>query len=399
MAGCRDGVQPEVVEVVVRIGDSVIDHTHIGRTGRYRIGTDPGVELPIALGALRSFPVLDEGFVFRRPAGLAAKLTVDGDEIIVIDSSIPLRRGWRVVVPLGAATLELAVVAAPRDIVPRRRPELRMYPYAAAALVAHLAVWIAAMWSHPIERLAIEVEDIQPRIRVRIEEPPTPSSKVEKQKQKQKQKQTQAQTQGAASPEQRAVEAAEKAGVLAATGLYDLSMLVPGVDVVKAVNESTAYDEDAANAKLFGGGPRFDPSKKKGWGTVKSGKYATVSKGRGAGDGYDLEGTVKHRQPDIAMCHAGCRVSGVTAKDVIHHAVDLRLGAIGYCYQRHARKQLSGKLRIDFTIGIDGAVRQPRGTGMPEIQECAAGVIGVIPFEPATTPTLVSYTFAFKPSS
>ena len=373
----------------MRIGDSVIDHTHVGRGGRYRIGTSPGVDLPVAMGALRSFPVLDAGFVFRRPAGFAAKLTVDGDEVIIIDSAVPLRRGWRVVLPLGAATLELAVVGAPRVVVPKPRPELRPYAYAAAALVAHLAVWAIAMWSAPIERLAVEVEDIQPRMRVRIEEPPPPPPKQEKQKQ---QKQKQGGT--AQSP-----PSAEKTGVLAATGLSDLSMLVPSVDVVKAVNDSTAYDEDAANAKLFGGGPRFDPSKKKGWGTVASGKYATVSKGRGAGDGYDLEGTVKHPQPDIAMCHAGCRVAGVTDKEVIHHAVDLRLGAIGYCYQRYARKQLTGKLRIDFTIGIDGAVHDPRGSGMPEFQECAAAVIGVIPFEPAATPTLVSYTFAFKPSS
>lgn len=384
----------------MRIGDSVIDHAHIGRDGRYRIGTDPGVELPIALGALRSFPVLDQGFVFRRPAGLAARLTIDGDEIIVIDSSIPLCRGWRIVLPLGAATLELAVVAAPRVVVPRSRPELRPYPYVAAALVAHLAVWAVAMWSQPIERLALEVEEIQPRMRVRIEEPTTPPPTAKKiESQKQGAAAQSAQSSEPRTPEQQAIASAEKAGVLGAKGLSDLSMLVPSVDVVKAVNESTAYDEDAANAKLFGGGPRFDPSKKKGWGTVASGKYATVSKGRGAGDGYDLAGTVKHPQPDIAMCHAGCRVAGVTAKDVIHKAVDLRLGAIGYCYQRNAVKQLRGKLRIDFTIGVDGAVHDPRGTGMPEIQECAAGVIGVIPFEPATAPTLVSYTFAFTPSS
>jgi hypothetical protein len=236
-------------------------------------------------------------------------------------------------------------------------------------------------------------------MRVRIEEPTPPPPKQKQAVQKQGAAAQSAQSAEPRTPEQRAIASAEKAGVLGAKGLSDLSMLVPSVDVVKAVNESTAYDEDAANAKLFGGGPRFDPSKKKGWGTVASGKYATVSKGRGAGDGYDLAGTAKHPQPDIAMCHAGCRVSGATAKDVIHKAVDLRLGAIGYCYQRNAVKQLRGKLRIDFTIGVDGVVHKPRGSGMPEIQECAAGVIGVIPFEPAAAPTLVSYTFAFTPSS
>jgi hypothetical protein len=395
-------VQPEVVQVVVRIGDSVIDHTHIGRAGQYRIGTGPGVELPVALGSLRSFPVLDQGFVFRRPAGFAATLTIDGDEVVVVDSAIPLRRGWRVVLPLGLATLELSVVAAPRVVVPKPRPELRPFAYVAAALVAHLAVWLVAMWTHPLERLAVVVEDIQPRMRVRIEEPPTPPPPPKKDKQKQSAGSAAAQSSQSAeprTPEQRAIASAEKAGVMGAKGLSDLSMLVPKIDVVKAVNDSIAYDEDAAQAKLFGGGPRFDPSKKKGWGTVASGKYATVSKGRGAGDGYDLEGTVKHPQPDIAMCHAGCRVAGPTAKDIIHHAVDLRLGAIGYCYQRHARKQLTGKLRIDFTIGIDGVVHQPRGSGMPEFQECAAAVIGVIPFDPATAPTVVSYTFAFTPSA
>ena len=406
-------MQPQVVEVVARIGDSIVHAAHVPAGGRYRIGTHAGVDLPVADGALGAFPIVDRGLVFRRPAGFGAIVTEDGATRVADDRELRLRPGTRVVIALGRAVLELRVVPAPRDVVPRRRAELRPFAYGAVVLALHLAVWFLAMLHAPIERLALEVAPIDAvHVRVPPTLPPTPPKQKElekklkaKAKAKEKQKQKQTTSSGGASSTAAVTESPSpgdkadprKAGFLGSKGLSDLSMLVPSIDVVKAVNESEFYDEDAAQAKLFGGGPRFDPGKKEGWGTVKSGTYATVSKGRGAGDDFDLPGTARHPQPDIVM--RVLRVAGETPREVIHHAVDLRLGAIGYCYQRMARKQLKGSLRIDWTIGIDGAVHGQRTSGMPEFAKCAADVIGVIPFDPAPTPTAVSYAFVFTPSA
>ncbi|MBL9018754.1 MAG: hypothetical protein JNL83_31500 [Myxococcales bacterium] len=374
-------MQPWVVEVVARIGASIVHAAHVPADGCFRIGTHAGVDLPIADGALGAFPLVDRGLVIRVPAGVAAIATPDGATRLA----------------LGLLAIELRTVPAPREVVPRRPLELRPLPYVAAVLALHLAVWLVAMIRHPIERLSLAVAPLD-AVHVRV--PPVLPPPPPKQTTQKTQRQAKTSAGGAAAAQSgapRATDAPSKPGFLGAKGLSDLSMLVPSIDVVKAVNESTFYDEDAANEKLFGGGPRFAPGKKPGWGTVKSGRYATVSKGRGAGDDYDLPGAARHPQPDIVM--RVLRVAGETPREVIHHAVDLRLGAIGYCYQRMARKQLKGSLRIDWTIGIDGAVRGQRTSGMPEFAKCAADVIGVIPFDPAPTPTAVSYAFVFTPSA
>lgn len=397
-------MQAQVVEVVARIGDSIVHAAHVPAGGCFRIGTRAGVDLPIADGALGAFPIVDRGLVFRRPAGFGAIITEDGATRVADDRELRLRPGTRVVIALGRAVLELRVVPAPRDVVPKRRPELRPVAYGAVVLALHLAVWFLAMLNAPIERLPLEVAPLDAvHVRVPPTLPPTPPKQRELEK---KLKQKQAKTSGGAAGASAVTQAEgpprdkndpRKAGVLGAKGLSDLSMLVPTIDVVKAVNEAIWYDEDAAQAKLFGGGARFDPGKKEGWGTVKSGNYTTVAKGRGAGDEYDLPGAVRHPQPEIAM--RVLRVAGEVPREVIHHAVDLRLGAIGYCYQRMARKQLRGSLRIDWTIGVDGAVHGQRTSGMPEFAKCAADVIGVIPFDPSATPTAVSYSFVFTPSA
>ena len=381
-------MQPQVVEVVARIGDSIVHAAHVSPDGCFRIGTHAGVDLPIADGALGAFPLVDRGLVVRTPAGFATTRTADGATSIAI----------------GRVVIELRIVPAPREVIPKRPAELRPLGYVAAALVLHLAVWAVAMSVAPLERLALAVQPLDAvHVRVPPALPPPPKPKQENQK-KQKQAKTSPGAAAAASataesrsPTNLPKDDPSQSGFLGAGSLSDLSALVPTIDVVKAVNESTFYDEEAAQQKLFGGGPRFDPGKKEGWGTVKSGKYATVSKGRGAGDDYDLPGAARHPQPDIVM--RVLRVAGNTPREVIHRAVDLRLGAIGYCYQRMARKQLKGSLRIDWTIGVDGAVRGQRTSGMPEFAKCAADVIGVIPFDPAATPTAVSYAFVFTPSA
>ena len=395
----------EIVEVIASIADSIVDIAHIPVSGRYRIGTDAGVELAVAAGKLRCFPLLDEGFVMRRPAGIAATLHIDGVAQSIEETELRLQPGWRIELALGAATLSLALIERPRLPVPRRRVDPRPLAYVAVVLVAHLMVWAAAMWLQPIERLGVEVALLArpPNVRIsHVEEPPPPPPPAPAVKHV-------AQTTpppGTTAPRKReapldplgrAVQAARKGGMMASLG--DLSSLVPKVDVVKLVNEANYYDEGAATAGNFGNARRFDPTKNcTDCGTVATGNYATVSNGEGAGDSYDLPGAVHHQQPIIGPCEpSGCTVVGETSLAVVRHEVDLRIGAFGYCYQRFASKQLKGTMVIAFSIGADGTVHDARAKGLPEINDCVAEVFDVIPFPPQASGTQVTYPLSFLP--
>ena len=395
-----------VVEVVARIASSVVDIAHVLPSGRYRIGTAPEVELAVAVGTLRNFSLLDEGFRFRRPAGVAATLHTETDALPITDTELTLRPGWRVELELGKVTVSLAMIRRTPMPVPRRPVDVRPFVYAAVVLVAHLLVWGAAMLLEPIERLGVEVVEAPqpPRIRVaHVEEPPKPK----------KQKQdavaaTAASAQpaqredGPRDPKARAIAGARKTGILQSKELWDVSALIPKVDVKKLVDEAVAYDEEEATKNDFGKGRRFDPMKNctRDCGIIATGKYATVSKGRGAGDNYDLPGAAHHAQPEIGGCEpSDCTIAGGTPRETVRHNVELRMGAFGYCYQRFAAKQLRGTLTLSFVIGPEGAVHEAKARGMNEIDDCVVEVLKVIPFPPAVDATRVTYPLQFRPNA
>ncbi|CAN5779044.1 hypothetical protein BH11MYX3_BH11MYX3_01940 [soil metagenome] len=396
-------MQVELVEVIASIADSIVHIAHVPSNGRYRIGTGAEVELAVAAGKLHCFPVLDEGFVVRRPAGLEATLHIDGVAHPMSETELRLQPGWRIELALGAATLSLALIARPRIAVPLRRTDLRPLGYIAVVLVAHLMVWAAAMWFQPIERLGVEVVELERPPTVRLthveEPPPPPPAKAVKNAA------TSPPPSGTSAPRRdelprdpkaRAIQSARKGGGMMAS-LSDLSSLVPKVNVKKLVDEAVFYDEGTATAGQFGNSRRFDPTKHcTDCGTVATGTYATVSSGDGAGDSYDLPGAARHQQPIIAPCEpSGCKIVGETSVAVVRHEVDLRIGAFGYCHQRFALKQQNGTMVIAFSIGADGTVRDARAKGMPEINDCVAKVFEVIPFPPQAAGTQVTYPLMF----
>lgn len=189
--------------------------------------------------------------------------------------------------------------------------------------------------------------------------------------------------------------------MLGGDALSDLSSLIPTVDVRKLVMESVFYDEVEATKEQFGNARTFDPMKNctKDCGTIKTGRYATVATGHAAGDDYEIPGGIRHQQPEMALCRTGpCHVEGALQREVVHHQLDLRLGAYGYCYQRFAQRKLEGSIALSFTILPDGTVASPRAKGMPEIDSCVGEVLGVIVYPVATAPTKVSYAVSFQPS-
>lgn len=106
---------PVVIEVVARIGDSIIDIAHLPPGATYRLGT---AELATPTSATFTSST--------RRAGLVR---------------ITMTRGFRVETP-----------------VPRKRPEIRTWIFTIASLAVHLAIVIVAMRFEALERLVARRE-------------------------------------------------------------------------------------------------------------------------------------------------------------------------------------------------------------------------------------------------
>jgi hypothetical protein len=115
---------PVVVEIVARLGDTVIDFTHVSPGARYRIANRTFIAKP---GTYQ--------------VGLVA---------------ITMERLFRVEQP-----------------VPRRRAQVRPLIYGAASLALHIAILLIAFFSEPFERMTARYET-RPRLVVRIEAEPPP---------------------------------------------------------------------------------------------------------------------------------------------------------------------------------------------------------------------------------
>lgn len=123
---------PVVVEIVARLGDTVIDHAHVAPGARYRL-------------ADRTFTAVPGTY----QVGLVA---------------ISMERTFRVDAP-----------------VPHRAIAWRPLVYAGVSLVAHVALLLVAFLTEPYERMTAQFEPSRPRFVVRIEEQPKPAvARVEK---------------------------------------------------------------------------------------------------------------------------------------------------------------------------------------------------------------------------
>jgi hypothetical protein len=105
------------IEVVARLGDTILDVAQVAASGTYRIGTSPGVELPIDVAPITSFPIVDKGFVLRRPAGVFA--TVVGAATPLEETELRLAPGSTVELRIGLVTIVVALGVLARAPVPR----------------------------------------------------------------------------------------------------------------------------------------------------------------------------------------------------------------------------------------------------------------------------------------
>lgn len=360
----------EVVEVVARFGETVLDIAHLGASDTYRIGTAPGCELSVP--GLTCFPLVAGGTV-HCPVGIAAS---------TMGAMTELRAG--------ALVVQVTRTSLPAVVLPTPRVELRTPLVVVASLVAHLAVWLAAERYAAFERIEQRPRPLRARL---VEAPVPPPSPPPPPRQRPVQPPPSEQPparpptarERAHAPPPRSGRAAELARARqAATDNFGAAIAAVAksfddthvVERVSALTAEGQYDEDAANAQGFGGSRRFDPTQREGWGTVAVGAYVTLD-------------------VDFKQCPDGdCEVVGAIPALYVRTHLLAHMAELYDCYRTHA--SAPGMIVLEFTITPDGAVRDARGSGLGDTGACAARVVETIFFRALGGDTRVRWPVVFK---
>lgn len=396
----------DAVEVVARLGSSVVAIAHLRDGAAYRIGTAPGVDLAVPIAT--TFPLVERGVV-RIPSGIRATVSEGGRTVPFSAFELWLGVGTRVELTIGLVTIRIMRVELPNAKIPRTPLDRRGPVYAAASLALHLFVWALAVtiapFDPPLERM---VADPIMAIRVaKFDAPPQPPDSPSMVPEA-----TTATTDPVAAPAPadtaphvpssrrgRAIARAREAGFLTADGLSDLSALATKADFGKAFEGvGPAYREDDANRKGFGGGgdgPKFNP------GTIATGEYATVSDGSGAGEDYDLPGAVpdqRHR-PVVEMCTGRpCETEGPLSTATVRTVIAVTSPTLIRCYKAYAEERSRGTVTLDFEIDRDGTVLRASSRGFGQVAACVQAVVEKIdfPIAPGQPQTTVQFSLGFR---
>ena len=358
---------PSGVDVVVRFGGDVIAITRVERRA-YRIGTAKGVDLALDIAPLTAFPLVDATGaepVIRCPAGVPAIVRDARGERRVGETELQLPAGAKVELRFGKVAIELER-AEPAPAVPSPPADRRPVPYAAGSLVVHLAVWATAMALATPMRQAKRPREMR-RVRVSWKATtttkphpnpypnPNPSpSPIPKPRS----------ARSAPRPHRNpAVQAAldqtivgEGRGAQIADALSALVAVEAGA--VQKVNQAgPLYDPDAVAARGFGGaGGHFDP------------------------------------ELGVALCGAGCAVTGPLGHVVVEHGLDSKREELVACA---ADAPGGGEVLLDLEIAADGSVQSASASGLGAAGPCIAAVARGIAFPPDSAPTHASVPIRF----
>jgi len=326
-----------VVEVVVRFGDTILDVAHVRPHQTYRIGTAPGLEL--AVPGHTSFPLVADGTI-RCPVGVPVRHIGATIELRFVYASVELTR----------RELDLTRLARPR-------PRWRVAAFIAASLLVHLGIWLCAVSLEPFERL--DTDRSRPRMRYahvadRVPPPEPPVAKPAKPIDEPPPERA------SASPAPRRARQVERAMVTnqaqAAAKFAAMVAKTNVVERVSALRPEDTYNEDDANAKGFGGSPRFPPGE-----IIATGDYKVMA--------YDVN-----------LCpKKSCTITGPVPGSFIRAQLHEHMDAIYACYLEHAPQ--AGTIVLEFSIAGDGSVRGARGSGLGETGACAARVLPEIYFK------------------
>ena len=377
----------DAIELVVHFAGTLVEVRRIERHQRYLIGTAPNVDLPLATGT--TFPLVDVGLVVRIPAGIE-----------------PVHVGTRTKLSFGLVTIRLCRVSDSPVRVARPPASLRIVPFALAVLALHVGLVATAMATADVDPITIPVVRAEPPRRVPPKLLPTPKPKPKTRPKTAAKQAAEPAAAAQAAPPATAGEAraaASGAGILGSLSVEDFAAIMGTKDIAKELADvGPIWDEQAAYEKMFGGNGRaFDPSQDRAFDSVKTGRYATLGSGRGAGEGYRLPARGKFREigpPPIMglTCDDGqCQTIGTLDRHTVRDYVEKRYVDMVKCYERHARNVPRVELTLHFEIDSDGTPTEVYADGAGAFGSCLVRLVERVKF-PADKPTQVrAYPVAF----
>ncbi len=215
-----------------------------------------------------------------------------------------------------------------------------------------------------------------------------------------------------------AIESARTAGILGSTSLKGQGFAA----ITGTADPASGFDRSDVQGPLYGGSGEASGTFGMGRvgfqgsagctgancnGLIGTGRYGTISNGRGRGDHWGGDragagGLPPQPLPTVRLC-AGTRpcviALGALDKAIIRRYVRRELPKIQYCYEKEllAHPELEGDVTTRFLIHGDGTVASIDASGVSdEVSSCVAGVIKNIQFpkfEDGSTDVRYPFTF------
>ncbi|HEY1552878.1 MAG TPA: hypothetical protein VGG28_33845 [Kofleriaceae bacterium] len=271
-----------VAEIATRLGDTTLDIVRIGPGERFTIGALAGVQLAVA--GIGEFPLVESRgaqFVVRAPVGTPLRA---GDRVLD-DREHVLVPHARISLVLGLARVDIELARDDAVMLPRPPFDARPAVYTATALAAHLALWAAAAVIAPFVPV-VHHRPQRPRLIKIAAVAPRPMPKLVTPKPVELDEPSR--TEHVARSHDHAKQAGVESAAKMVHSMNELAHTFDAIDVRGKLDEvGPVYGGDDRSGG-FGTVLLFDPDTRPEFDTVKTGRYATISHGSGAGDGYDV---------------------------------------------------------------------------------------------------------------
>lgn len=359
-----------MIEIVARIGDSIVDVAHVPTRGGYRAH--------------------------------------DGSLLVVAGKPVVPS------VTIGLVTYTIVRIGGVADRVSRARVDCRPWAYIAASLVVQLAIWLAAVTTAPFEKLERRVHRIVRITHVHAPAlPPAPKPEKpapEKPSPEHPRPAASSMTASAAHPpNRRAGDAAppgpaEDIAITEAEAIARLGKTFDDIDVKgqMAKTDGPLVDANTETPGAFGGGGgghHFDVDA-----VAPEQTYAVTR--------WALPTYVRTHKGELAPVPAiewcdedSCLTRGALPLDHVLAILARHGKQIAQCYREHTG-DLAGNVRVRFPIGADGKVTGKLGTeagpvgyGTGTVGRCIAKIAQGIRWPQAHDETYVFVGLAFRPAS
>lgn len=378
----------------------IVGATRLHRERRspfYRVGTAPGVELPLESAPAPCFPLVapsGDAFVFNAGAGIEGALSVDGmsvsfDELVAAGKArpslttagaleIPIPPRARIHARSGGTTFVVSAVEPPRAQAGAGLAmfEARTLAYVVGSLAVHLGIWGALQTIPPdsegvsVDLAATEAISVRGAMTDREDMPPEDAPGLDEGSGgSEGAGATMALAEGAAgNPDAeradghlrikdtgrppaltraQAIEQARHAGILGSqTMLSSIGALASNADYASGFDDANVYGQlfgsDGEGKGVFGGG--ISGFGQGGGctgdcGVIGTGRYATIGTGRRVGDGWSGPGDGKGPRRDRVASAPEPVLGQATSspgidKAIIRRYIKRNLSKIAYCYER-----------------------------------------------------------------